>query len=243
MQSFACRPFGDAAVLVELGTTRDPELALQASSLADSLSTWLASRSLDVVSGYCSVLVRFDPLTISPEEQLRAVTDALAAYTPHLDAEAAVGGEHRSSREHRPSREHNVRVCFGGEHGVDFERTAHDLGMRESRLRDMLCGGEFRVAFLGFLAGFPYLLGLPPALNGVDRLTRPRPRVPAGSMAIAAGQCGIYPRASAGGWRLLGRTNAVLFDPSHKPATLFAPFDRIRFEPVSDLRDASVTTT
>jgi inhibitor of KinA len=237
MQSFACRPLGDAAVLVELGRTRDPELALRASHVADSLSSWLGERTLDVVSGYCSVLVRFDPLSIASPEQLRTVTDALAACAAELEASAAEGADRG------PSHEHNVRVCFGGEHGVDFERTAHDLGMRESRMRDMLCGADYRVAFLGFLAGFPYLLGLPPALHGVDRLTRPRPRVPAGSVAIAAGQCGIYPRASAGGWRLLGRTNAVLFDPSHEPTTLFRPFDRIRFEPVADLRDAGVTTT
>jgi inhibitor of KinA len=237
MQTFACRPLGDAAVLVELGATRDPELALRASSLADSLSSWLGSRSLDVVSGYCSVLIRFDPLVTGPAEQMRAVTDAITACAADIEASLAGGGDQR------PSRTHSVRVCFGGEHGVDFERTAHDLGMRESRMRDMLCGADYRVAFLGFLAGFPYLLGLPPALNGVDRLTRPRPRVPAGSVAIAAGQCGIYPRASAGGWRLLGRTNAVLFDASRNPATLFQPFDRVRFEPVADLRDAGVTTT
>jgi KipI family sensor histidine kinase inhibitor len=235
MQSFACRPLGDAAIIVELGTTRDPELALQASLLADSLASWLGPRSQDVVSGYCSVLIRFDPLLIAPAEQLRTVSDALAACVAELEAGTAAGAERG------PSRDHTVRVCFGGEHGVDFERTAHDLGMRESRMRDMLCGAEYRVAFLGFLAGFPYLLGLPPALNGVDRLTRPRPRVPAGSVAIAAGQCGIYPRASAGGWRLLGRTNAVLFDPTQEPATLFQPLDRIRFEPVADLRDAGGT--
>jgi KipI family sensor histidine kinase inhibitor len=235
MQSFACRPLGDAAIIVELGTTRDPELALQASVLADSLSSWLGGRSLDVVSGYCSVLIRFDPLLVAPDEQLREVSDGLAACAAELRAGTTAGVDHR------PSRDHTVGVCFGGEHGVDFERTAHDLGMRESRMRDMLCLAEYRVAFLGFLAGFPYLLGLPAALNGVERLTRPRPRVPAGSVAIAAGQCGIYPRASAGGWRLLGRTNAVLFDPAHEPATLFAPFDRVRFEPVADLRDAGVT--
>ncbi|HLJ83985.1 MAG TPA: allophanate hydrolase subunit 1 [Candidatus Eremiobacteraceae bacterium] len=234
MQSFACRSLGDASISVELGTSRDPELALQAARLADSLSAWLGSRSLDVVSGYCSVLIRFDPLVIGPAEQLRAVTDALAACAAELET--------GSAREQRPPRNHTVRVCFGGEHGVDFERTAHDLGMRETRMRDMLCGADYRVAFLGFLAGFPYLSGLPPALHGVERLTRPRPRVPAGSVAIAAGQCGIYPRASAGGWRLLGRTNAVLFEPAHEPPTLFQPLDRIRFEPVSDLRSAGVTT-
>jgi KipI family sensor histidine kinase inhibitor len=237
MQQFACRPLGDAAVIVELGTTRDPELALQASRLARSLSSWLGARALDVVSGYCTVLVRFDPLLIAPAEQLRTVTDALAACAAELEAAISTGADRP------PSREHTVRVCFGGENGVDFERTAHDLGMRESRMRDMLCAAEYRVAFLGFLAGFPYLLGLPPALKGVDRLTRPRPRVPAGSVAIAAGQCGIYPRASAGGWRLLGRTNAVLFEPAHNPATLFEPFDLIRFETVTDLRDAGVTTS
>ncbi len=236
MLPHACRSLGDSAVLVELGAARSEELALRAAGLADWLAPHLGDIASDVVPGYCSVLVRFDAYSIRPADQMRAVREALAAFD-------SVGGPAEALDSRPASREHTVRVCFGGEYGVDFERTAHDLGMRESRMRDMFCAPVYRVAFLGFLAGFPYLLGLPAALHGIERLARPRPRVPAGSVAVAAGQCGIYPMATAGGWRLLGRTDAVLFDPSRRVATLFQPFDAIRFEPVADFQDAAVATS
>jgi KipI family sensor histidine kinase inhibitor len=127
-----------------------------------------------------------------------------------------------------------IRVRFGGEHGIDFESSAHDLGMREARFRDSFCRPDYRVAFLGFVAGFPYLSGLPPAL-ALPRLNAPRPRVPAGSVAMASAQCGIYPRQSPGGWRLLGRTLAPMFDPLREPAALLRPGDVVRFEPVDDI--------
>lgn len=89
----------------------------------------------------------------------------------------------------------------------------------------------FTVAFLGFAPGFPYCTGLPAALR-VPRLDSPRPAVPAGSVAVAGRWCGVYPTASPGGWRLLGRTEAVLFDPDRDPPALLAPGDRLRCVPV-----------
>ena len=239
MPAYTCRPLGESAVVVDLGPAHDGETALRTAELAEGLASRLGAAACDVVPGYNSILVRFDALETPPDRQLREVGQALADRSE----EAAGGWPARSPRWRRQPRDHIVRVCFGEENGVDFERIAHELGLRESRLRDLLCKAEFRVAFIGFLAGFPYLLGLPAMLAGVSRLARPRPRVPAGSVAIAAGQCGIYPRTAPGGWRLMGRTNATLFDPARDPATLFQPLDVVRFEPVTDMRDATVTSS
>jgi KipI family sensor histidine kinase inhibitor len=86
----------------------------------------------------------------------------------------------------------------------------------------------YRVAFLGFMPGFPYLTGLDPAL-AVPRLERPRVLVPKGSVAIGAGQAGIYACESPGGWRLLGRTAAVLFDAGREEPSLLRIGDAVRF--------------
>jgi KipI family sensor histidine kinase inhibitor len=89
---------------------------------------------------------------------------------------------------------------------------------------------EFVSAFCGFAPGFAYLAGLPEDL-AVPRLDTPRTRVPAGAVGLAGSWCGVYPSASPGGWRLLGRTDAALWDPSRGEPALLAPGTRVRFVP------------
>ncbi|MBC6457643.1 5-oxoprolinase subunit B family protein [Actinomadura sp. HBU206391] len=90
---------------------------------------------------------------------------------------------------------------------------------------------EFRVAFCGFAPGFGYLTGLPERYD-MPRLATPRSAVPTGSVGLAGKYTGVYPRSSPGGWRLIGRTDLVLWDPAREPATLFVPGTRVRFVPV-----------
>ena len=84
--------------------------------------------------------------------------------------------------------------------------------------------------FAGFAPGFAYLGELPVALQ-VPRLATPRTRVPAGSVAIAGPMTAIYPQASPGGWRLIGRTDVRLFDPAVRPPARLRPGDLVRFVP------------
>lgn len=207
------RPVGDSAVLAVLGEEINPAVVAHVWSLTDVLRKTMGSYVLDVVPAYASVLVRFDPFAVDLARVMAGVRGA---------------AEHAIDSAPARSRSLTISVCFGGECGIDFEHAAHELGMREARLRDTFCKPQYRVAFLGFLAGFPYLLGLPAALR-LPRLGVPRPRVPAGSVAIASGQCGIYPRSSPGGWRILGRTAAPLFDPAAPIPALFTPGDFVRF--------------
>lgn len=114
--------------------------------------------------------------------------------------------------------------------GADLEATATELGLTPDELVARHSGGHYVVAFCGFAPGFAYLTGLEPALH-VARLPQPRTRVPAGSVGIGGEFTGVYPRASPGGWRLLGRTDAVMWDAQRDPAALLCPGARVRFRP------------
>jgi KipI family sensor histidine kinase inhibitor len=114
--------------------------------------------------------------------------------------------------------------------GADLIPLAAELGCSPEALLQRHAAGEYTVAFCGFAPGFAYLSGLDPALH-VPRLASPRTAVPAGSVAIAGEYTGVYPRSSPGGWRLLGRTDAVLWDLDREPPALLTPGTRVRFVP------------
>ena len=114
--------------------------------------------------------------------------------------------------------------------GADLAAVAEHWGV--SSVAEAHAAIEYRVAFCGFAPGFGYLTGLP-ARYHVPRLATPRTVVPAGAVAVAGEYTGVYPRPSPGGWLLIGRTDAVLWDPSREPAALFAPGVRVRFVPVA----------
>jgi KipI family sensor histidine kinase inhibitor len=124
------------------------------------------------------------------------------------------------------SREVRIPVHYDG---PDLELVARTAGMSEAEVVDLHSGTEYEVAFCGFAPGFGYLVGLPEALRQ-PRLDSPRTKVPAGSVAIAGEFTAAYPRATPGGWRLLGHTDATLFDARREVPALLAPGDRVRFE-------------
>jgi KipI family sensor histidine kinase inhibitor len=109
--------------------------------------------------------------------------------------------------------------------GSDLASVAAEWHVPVDEAVARVAGSELRVAFCGFAPGFAYLTGLP---WPVPRLETPRPRVPAGSVALAGEYAGIYPTASPGGWRLIGSTDAVLFDIDRDPPALLAPGTRVR---------------
>lgn len=112
--------------------------------------------------------------------------------------------------------------------GPDLEHVAESAGMSELAVIQALLDTTLTVAFCGFSPGFGYLTGLDQRLH-IPRRDRPRPQIPAGSIAIAAGYCAVYPTSSPGGWHLIGRCEAVLFSPDREPPALLSPGDRVRF--------------
>jgi len=215
-------PVGDAAAIAILGESVDLATVRRVWAVAALARERLGASALDVVPAYASVLVRFDPATTNLAHVMACLRGAA-----HDGVDAVTLAPRRIV----------VGACFGGDHGVDLEELASGAGLTPARFIERFCTAEYRVAFLGFLAGFPYLMGLPLELAAARR-PAPRDRVPAGSVAIAGTQCGIYPRVSPGGWRLIAQTNAVVFDLAREPAALFAPGDKVRFEPCKSLDTA-----
>ncbi len=115
--------------------------------------------------------------------------------------------------------------------GPDLPVVAESTGYDVPAVVAALTQVDLTVAFAGFAPGFGYLTGLPAALH-VPRRSAPRTRVPAGSVALAGPYAGVYPQASPGGWQLVGRTEAVLFDVRRDPPALLAPGTRVRFREV-----------
>jgi KipI family sensor histidine kinase inhibitor len=159
-------------------------------------------RALDVVPGAETVLLD----TVSDVD---AVAAALPRWRPRPDAgDPAVAATVVE-----------IPVWFDG---PDLPAVAQLWRMSADAVVERLAGTEFRAAFCGFAPGFAYLTGLPSEL-AVPRLPSPRPRVPAGSVGLAGEYAGIYPTASPGGWRLVGRTDVVLFDATADPPALLGP--------------------
>ena len=210
---------GDAALLVRLGTVADPDLTERAHRLADALEAARAGTPAlgPPVPAHASVLVPFDPLGATAAEVRRVVDDLLAAAVPAVDAPSA-----------DPPIE--IAVRYGGDDGPDLEPVAAATGLSAADVIELHAGATYRVLFLGFAPGFAYLGGLPGALVTARRST-PRERVPAGSVAIAGSHSAVYPLAMPGGWNLIGRTDASLFDPRHDPPTPLAPGRTVRFVP------------
>lgn len=115
--------------------------------------------------------------------------------------------------------------------GADLAEIAELTGLPSDDVAGRHAAATYTVSFLGFAPGFPYLAGLDPALR-VPRRDSPRTRVPRGSVAVAGDWSCIYPQDSPGGWRLLGRTDLVLFDPHAQPPALLTPGDQVRFRPI-----------
>jgi KipI family sensor histidine kinase inhibitor len=127
-----------------------------------------------------------------------------------------------------PVREVVVPTTYDGE---DLDDVARLWGMTRAEAVATHTGTEFTVAFVGFSPGFAYCTGLPSEL-AVPRLDRPRPRVPAGAVGLAGEYAGVYPSASPGGWRLLGRTSLVLWDAAREEPARLTPGTRVRFTEV-----------
>jgi KipI family sensor histidine kinase inhibitor len=210
---------GDGAVLLTLAERIDPGLAGRAQAIAAAIEQ---ARTIEpaigrAVPAHAGVLVPFDPLAIELAEVRAIVTSCAAAV-----AESIADQESRAPVE--------ITVRYGGDDGPDLDEVAglHDL--RPSDVIELHAGATYRVLFLGFAPGFAYLGGLPTSLV-TPRRAAPRTRVPAGSVGIAGEQTGVYPLAMPGGWQLIGRTDARLWDATRLSPALLRPGDRVRFMP------------
>jgi len=166
---------------------------------------------------YCSVLIKFDPLKRRHEE----LEETLQQYLERLDDVTLP-----------EPRQVEIPVCYGGEYGPDLNDVSAMLATTPEQVIELHSSTNYIVYFLGFVPGFAYLGELPTAL-ATPRLPTPRRTVPAGSVGIAGNQTGVYPAATPGGWRLLGRTPISMFRPEQNGLSLLSIGDRVRFTPIS----------
>ena len=206
---------GDAAVTVELGTRPHLLLTRSIAALHAALMRTAPAGLIESVPGLTSLTILFDPDVTTrgalEQEVMRCTVSASAS----------------SAR----AREWRFPVCYEGEHAPDLADVARATGLSEAEVIARHTAKAYVVYLLGFSPGFPYLGDIDAALS-LPRRATPRPRVPAGSVAIATQYTAIYPQETPGGWHLIGRTPVRLFDLGETPPALVAPGDTIRFHAV-----------
>jgi len=202
-------PLGDRAFLARFPSED------AAHSWSEAVRRCLAGEPgvLDVVLAYRSVAVFGDPERID--------LDALEARLRSV----AVEGSERSA-----GALIEVPVLYDGE---DLPEVSRRLNLSEADVIARHGERDYTVFALGFLPGFPYAGYLPESLRGLPRRDSPRPRVPAGSVAIVGRQTAIYPCDSPGGWHLIGRTPLRIVDLSRGFFPIRAG-DRLRFVPIGE---------
>ena len=215
-------PIGDQALIVEFGDRIDPTLSAHIAAIAQRLRDSRPIGVLDIVPAYATLALHYDPAAVgtgtSPYE---ALVETIGTWLKTKYTGDAVAG-----------RAIEIPVCYGGIYGEDLQALAHSRGLSADEVIALHSGATYHVHMLGFVPGFAYLGGLDARL-ATPRRDTPRPRVPAGSVAIAGEQTAVYPLETPGGWQIIGRTPLQLFTPEATPPSLLNAGETVLFVPIS----------
>lgn len=214
---FELAPLGDTAVEV-LWQGLDDQSLINANVAAVRLFQRQSCEGvIAAVPGFLSLTIHYDPMVWNSWEEIyRRARNTLS----ELESTTM------------ESRIVELPVCYSENYALDLEAVVALTGLTSREIVRRHSNAEYVVRMLGFMPGFPYLAGLPIELQ-VPRKDRPRLNVPAGSVAIAGNQAGIYPVMSPGGWQIIGRTPVRLFNPHAAKPSLLQPGDCVRFRQVS----------
>ena len=197
----------------EIGLDSHGQVAKLLRLLQDEPPAWM--RNLQ--PAYCSLLVTFDPCAVDQAE----VETTIRRY------------EQRAEHMRLPkSRTVDIPVCYGGEFGPDLDEVAAAHQLTPAQVIELHASRTYHAYFLGFSPGFAYLGDLPVEI-ATPRLAIPRKKVPAGSVGIAGRQTAVYPFATPGGWRLIGRTPLAMFRADRQPMGIVSVGDKVRFRAIS----------
>lgn len=207
---------------LDLGNSIDEELNTRALAICDYLKHRPLAGMIDIIVGYSSVSVFYDPATCNRAAISGTLLEAWreTGETPPRHAPAPEAGRYL-----------RIPVCYEGEYAPDLEGVAREKGLTPNEVIALHCSIAYRVYMIGFLPGFPYMGKIDPRID-MPRKTRPAPVI-AGGVGIAGIQTGIYPLNSPGGWQIIGRTPVRLFDKDTDPPIHFRTGDRVEFYPVS----------
>jgi KipI family sensor histidine kinase inhibitor len=209
-------PGGDTALVVEFGDRVDRRLSGLVLALAHRLENAAIPGVVEAVPTFRSLMVHYDPLQLKQAELKRR----LAPLLDGLEAAESVGRRWR------------IPACYDASLGLDLADVAGRTGLSPAQVVERHSATTFHVYMMGFLPGLPYLGGLPPEFN-LPRRENPRIKLPRGSIAVAMAMTVIYPLESPGGWHILARTPAPLWDMALDPPALLAAGDKVVFQPVS----------
>lgn len=209
---------GDRGLLLEFGDEISPEVNQRVRRMALAIKGAGMEEIMETVPTYRSLLILYNPLAIPVEDlkkRLKQLEDGLR-QTPFP--------EPRWTR---------MPAVYGGPYGPDLDYVAEYCRVSSEGVVRLHCSKPYLIYMIGFMPGFPYMGELPETLV-TPRLKTPRLSVPAGSVAIAQKQTGIYPVESPGGWQIIGRTPVKLFDPEKDPPALLQMGDFVQFYPISE---------
>jgi KipI family sensor histidine kinase inhibitor len=206
------RPLGDSALTIVFGAEKSPELLKRVHAAAIAVSAAAIPDVEDVVPAYLSVAVFYDSLVTSYDAVASKVLDVCERGSIAVSGAATL-------------RTHEIPVAYDG---PDLDDVATALGLSIEDVIHRHLGRTYSVDLIGFVPGWAYLSELDAALH-LPRRAQPRPRVPAGSVAIAGAQTGVYPLVTPGGWHIIGHTSSVMFDPMREPPAILLPGDRVNF--------------
>jgi inhibitor of KinA len=218
-------------MIVSFGETFEPETHRRVVRLSRELETAPFPGYIEHVPAYASVCVYFDALSMIDQ----GFAGETHGSTPHEAVRRWL--EERIDRvqpdaAERAGKTVSIPVCYCERCGPDLPALASGSGLEAEAAASLHAAARHTVSMIGFLPGFPYLSGLPETLSA-PRLDTPRAVVPRGSVAVAGRQTGIYPASSPGGWRLIGRTAALLFDAGRAEPSLLEIGDTVTFEPIA----------
>jgi inhibitor of KinA len=228
-------PLGDSALIVRV---RERFEDAPDQTLSEVLRTFRRLQDAaipgvtELAPAYTTVAVFFDPIVVAnAAPKLDQALDRLMERVREVvAADANRGRRVRSTRSDARSIE--IPVCYDAQFALDLDHVASQAKLTPMKVVDLHSRAEYRVSCIGFVPGFPFLVGLPKELSTPRRAT-PRKEIPAGSVAIGGAQTGIYPLRSPGGWNLIGRTPLRLFDPKKTPPTFLRAGDRVRFRAIT----------
>jgi KipI family sensor histidine kinase inhibitor len=209
-------PAGDSAWLIELPERIDPAVNARVIEIARAVERSPLPIT-DVVVGYRSVMVYVDPLADGAD----AAVATLEAIASAPAAGAAATGAHVE-----------VPVCYEPAYAPDLSAVAAFADCSIDEVIERHLAREYRVFVVGFVPGFAYMASVDPRI-AAPRRSSPRLAVPAGAVAVAAGQTGIYPASTPGGWNLIGRCPVRPYDPERRAPFLFHAGDQVRFRRIS----------
>lgn len=206
---------GDTALAVEFGERIDRGTSERVLALHERLARAALPGVVELLPTFRSLMVHYDPLRTSRAELARAIVplaDGLAGIPP-------------------AARRWTLPVCYDPAFALDLDEVASRTGLAPAAVVECHSSATYHVYMIGFLPGYPYL-GDVPARLALPRRENPRTRVPAGSVAIATTLSAIYTLESPGGWHILGRTPALLWNRRRDPPAVLAPGDEVRFAPI-----------